>query len=147
MSIVSKHEEDVNLLSAQTQLRNRLQDINPIVTFYREIFEGWNCRLTLAKLALEQTPITDKRNHQILSELVSVASQERETVLESFTAVTVVRNKLEQTVQDLDLLSLRNASRPVLDSVEFDLQDIRRVLHESDALMELRDQKMKELAS
>lgn len=138
---------DVNLLSAQTELRDKLQQINPAVSFYRELSEGWYRRLSYAKSALTQIPLTDKRNQEILNELVSVATRETAAALKSYQGLDEIRMELEGKIQDLDLLALKAKSIPEFASTNFDIKDIRRLLHASEALLELRDSSKKEVSS
>lgn len=144
---VADTKTDVNLVSAQTELQEKLQEINPAAGFYRELFEGWNSRLSYAKGALEQIPVTDKRSQEILSELVSVATREAATALKHYRGLDKIRMELEGKIQDLDLLVLKAKSFPELASPNFDIKDIRRLLHTSEALLELRDSSKKEVSS
>lgn len=144
---VADTNADVNLVSAQTELREKLQEINPAVGFYRELFEGWNSRLSYAKGALEQLPITDKRSREILSELVSVASRESSNASTAYNSLAKIRTALEAKIQDLDFLALKNKNHPAMTLPAFDIKDIRRILHASDALLELRDSRTKEVVS
>lgn len=151
MSIVCKpgvaSVADVNLTSARSDLASKLQMISPVIEFYKELILGWNRRVKLAESALSQLPSNDKRNHQILSELIKVARKNIVSNGETYTSLSKVKTEIEEKIQDLDLLALKNVNHSGFTAADIGLIDIQRLLHTSDALLELRGSQMKELVS
>lgn len=138
---------DVNLTSARTDLVNKLQEIAPVIDFYKELFVGWKRRLNLATSAQEQLPKSDTRNHEIIKELMRVARKEAASIQLTYFELSKVKTAMEEKIQDLDLLALKNVSSSGLTAADIGLTDIQRLLHTSDALLELRGSQMKELSS
>lgn len=151
MSIICKPAHnagaDVNLTSARSDLADKLQEVIPVVEFYREFTLGWKRRLNLAVSAVKQLPANDKRNRQIISELITVAEREVAVTKDAYTAIDNIKTKLEEKIQDLDLLALKNSTHSELTAADIGITEIQRLLHTSDALLELRGSQTKELTS
>lgn len=138
---------DVNLIAARKNLTNKLQEIAPVIDFYKELCLGWNQRLKLAESALSQLPATEIRDIIILKELKEVARKDTITSGETYKSISKVKKEMEEKIQDLDLLALKNVNRSKFSAADIGLADIQRLLYASDALLELRDAQVKGLTS
>lgn len=151
MSLVCKPASssgaDINLTSARKDLANKLQEITPVMDFYKELCLGWKRRLNLAETALSQLPATDSRNRQILEELMKIARKDAVAHGITYVSISKIKTEIEEKIQDLDLLALKNTNRSEFSAADIGLTDIQRLLHTSDALLELRGSQMKELKS
>lgn len=149
MSMVCKPESsssaDVNLTSARKDLANKLQEVTPVMDFYKELCLGWTRRLKLAESALSQLPATDTRNHVILKELIAISRKEGVSSGQQYVSIRQLKTEIEEKIQDLDLFALKNVNRSDFTAADIGLNDIQRLLHTSDALLELRGSQMKEL--
>lgn len=138
--------EQDNITLFKERLQQKRNELIPIVEFYETLREGWENRVSIAERALSHIGNLSKADKRNIEELISIAQLEIKRIDDSFLETSMISDALMRKVQDLDMLAVRQSSE--VPGVEFkvDIDSINRVFHQADALIELRQNKMKELA-
>lgn len=131
-----------NIQVFKNQIQNKLNEINPIIGFYDAIILGWNKRLTLAEYLLNREEDPNAKSN--LKELLSIAKIEVERIKEATRDVAGMQVLLRDKMQDLNMLALRQSSA-VDFNANLEIDDFKKVLYAADALLELRQQIVKEI--
>jgi hypothetical protein len=138
--------EQDNITLFKERLKQKRDELIPIVEFYETLREGWENRVGIAKRALNNVANLSKADTKNIMELISIAQLEIKRIDDSFLETSMMSEALSRKMQDLDMMALRQSSG--VPGIEFnaDLDSINRVFHQADALIELRQNTMKELS-
>lgn len=138
--------EQDNLALFKERLQQKRTELIPVVEFYETLREGWENRVGIAERALRHIRNLSKADKRNIEELISIARLEIKRIDDSFLETSMISDALWRKMQDLDMMALRQSS--AVPNVEFnvDIDSINRVFHQADALIELRQNKMKELS-
>lgn len=138
-------DNEVNIELFKRRIEEKRQELLPIVAFYQTLRDGWIKRGHIAEVALENIQGLSKQDRDKLNELIDIAVIEIERIDDTFRETSQIFGSLRGKIQDLDMLALRQSSAVPNINATFDIESINRIFHQADALIELRQEKFKEL--
>lgn len=137
----------VNLTLFKSRLQAKREELIPLVSFYEDLREGWENRVAIAETALRNIKNISAEDRAKLKELMEIAHLEIQRIDDTFLETSKISDDLWRKIQDLDMLTLRQSSEVQSVNVKIDIDSINQVFHQADALIELRQNKIKELTS
>ena len=139
--------DNVNITIFKAKIEEKRQALIPIVSFYETLREGWENRVGVAETALHNIKNISPQDLDKINELIKIAQLEIQRIDNTFRETSIISDALWVKIQDLDMLSLRQSSAVPGVNVQIDIEAINRVFHQADALIALRQGRIKELTS
>lgn len=136
-------EENITLF--KSRLETKREELIPLVAFFEELKQGWEKRIAVASQVLSLQANRPKEDVKKLQELIKIAQLEVKRIDDTFLEVSKISDELRVKIQDLDMIALRKISEVPGVSFLIDVDSINRAVHQADALIEIRQNKIKEL--
>lgn len=146
--IVRTTTEDGTSVSVQdttfeviAELQEQQEELQPVLDFYDRLVKGWQGRALRAEQALKDPSNKSEAQQKVFNELLQYALHELKTHLPVYTEVKMMKEKLQEKIQQFELMNVKNSLTPSSAmSVELDFKNAQELLFKADALIELRSQ-------
>lgn len=121
------------------ELESQKEEVQPVLDFYEKLVKGWQGRVLRAEQALTDPGNQSESQQKVFNELLQFALREMETHLPVYNEVKVMKEQLDEKIQEFKLMSVKKTLTPSTHKpVELDFKQAKELLYKADALIELR---------